>query len=53
MEEIKNCKRCGRQLKTSRSIDREYGPVCYKKHLKEQADAEFERKQMKIEQLGV
>lgn len=53
MDEIKTCKRCGRQLITSKSIDREFGPVCYEKYLKEQADAEFERRQIRIEQLGV
>ena len=53
MDEPKTCKRCGRQLVTSKSMEREYGPICYKKHLKEQADAEFERRQMTIQQLGV
>lgn len=53
MDEIKTCNRCGRKLITSKSLEREYGPVCYQKHLREQAEAEFQRRQLKIEELGV
>lgn len=42
------CTRCGRKLKTQKSIDQEFGPVCHKKHLKELADEEFEEIQTNI-----
>lgn len=29
------CKRCGRELKNSVAKELGYGPMCYKKHLKE------------------
>ncbi|MDY0395399.1 DUF6011 domain-containing protein [Virgibacillus halophilus] len=40
------CGRCKRGLKSSKSIKRGFGPVCYKKHKQE----EFERNQMTIEE---
>ena len=48
---MKLCERCNRQLKTIKSIELGYGPTCYKKHLKEQADAEFERNQVTIDEV--
>lgn len=35
-DKIEICKRCGRKLKTAKSIEQGFGPVCYKKHLREQ-----------------
>lgn len=43
------CKRCGRKLKTQKSIDDGYGPVCKVKQAA--ADAEFERIQITIDQV--
>ncbi|MFJ7933682.1 DUF6011 domain-containing protein [Sporosarcina sp. NPDC096371] len=43
------CGRCGRKLKTQKSIDDEYGPVCKVKQA--EADAEFERIQITIDQV--
>lgn len=48
MNEMEVCARCGRKLKTQKSIDQGYGPVCHKKHLKAIADAEFEKNQVTI-----
>lgn len=45
------CARCNRQLKSEKSIELGYGPTCYRKHLKEQADAEFLRNQMTIDEV--
>lgn len=42
------CKRCNRPLKTTKSIDDGYGPVCKKKH--EEAEAEFLRLQVTIDE---
>ncbi|MGY0692640.1 DUF6011 domain-containing protein [Virgibacillus sp. FSP13] len=44
------CKRCNRKLKTQKSIDKGYGPVCYKKHLQEEAEREFEKNQITIDE---
>lgn len=49
---MEQCKRCGRQLKTSKSIEEGFGPVCKRKHLKELADAEFEKNQLTIDEIG-
>ncbi|GIN71166.1 hypothetical protein J14TS2_16410 [Bacillus sp. J14TS2] len=46
MNEQGRCKRCGRVLKSEKSIDAGYGPVCKKKQ--EAADAEFEKIQITI-----
>lgn len=46
---MSTCTRCGRKLKTQKSIDLEFGPVCYKKYLKEQAEIGFEKDQMSID----
>lgn len=50
---MKLCERCNRQLKTVKSMGLGFGPVCYRKHLKEQADAEFERNQVTIDEVMV
>ncbi len=38
--DIKQCERCGRALKSAKSKEDGYGPVCLRKHLAEQADKE-------------
>lgn len=38
------CKRCNRPLKTQKSIDMGFGPVCKKKH--DQAEEEFLKRQI-------
>lgn len=43
------CGRCNRKLKTEKSIKQGFGPVCYKKHLQEQADEEFKKNQTTID----
>ncbi|WP_188006843.1 DUF6011 domain-containing protein [Sporosarcina sp. ANT_H38] len=43
------CNRCGRELKTQKSIDDGYGPVCKKKQSTE--DAEFEKIQITLEEV--
>ena len=43
-----NCKICGRVLKSDKSKEMGFGPVCYKKHKQAVADAEFEKKQVTI-----
>lgn len=42
------CSRCNKPLKTMRSSELGFGPVCYKKHKKELADIEFEKNQLTI-----
>ena len=44
-----NCGRCGRELKTQKSIDDGYGPVCKVKQAAE--DAEFERIQITLDEV--
>lgn len=46
---IETCKRCGRKLKTAKSIELGFGRVCYKKYLKEQERIGFMINQMCIE----
>lgn len=46
-----NCGRCGRKLKTQKSIEVGFGPVCKKKRDKELADKEFERIQVTIDEV--
>ncbi|WP_341320846.1 DUF6011 domain-containing protein [Solibacillus sp. FSL H8-0523] len=48
---MQQCARCNRQLKSEKSMELGYGPTCYRKHLKEQADAEFLRNQMTIDEV--
>lgn len=43
------CKRCGRKLKTQKSIEDGYGPVCKRKQA--EADAEFLKIQMTIDEV--
>jgi len=45
-----NCNRCGRKLKTQKSIDEGYGPVCKKKQA--EADAEFEKIQLTLDEVA-
>lgn len=49
--EIEICKRCGRKLKTVKSIELKFGPVCWKKHQRELAEEEFLRNQMTIDEV--
>ena len=48
---MKLCGRCNRQLKTAKSMELGFGPVCFKKHQQELADAEFERNQVTIDEV--
>ncbi|WP_342573732.1 DUF6011 domain-containing protein [Solibacillus sp. FSL K6-1781] len=48
---MKLCGRCNRQLKTSKSMELGFGPVCYRKHQQELADAEFVRNQVTIDEI--
>ncbi|MEN2468213.1 DUF6011 domain-containing protein [Ornithinibacillus sp. JPR2-1] len=41
------CKRCNRKLKTQKSIEVGFGPVCKKKH--DEAEAEFLKMQVTID----
>lgn len=43
------CKRCGRKLKTQKSIEDGYGLVCKQKH--EEAEVEFLKRQITMEQI--
>ena len=43
------CKRCGKKLKTPRSIEVGFGPVCKRKH--DEAEAEFLKKQITLEDM--
>jgi len=45
---MSTCKRCNRNLKTLKSIDDGYGPVCKRKQA--EADAEFEKRQVTIDE---
>jgi len=47
---MQTCGRCGRELKTQKSIDDGYGPVCKKKQAI--ADAEFEKIQITLEEVA-
>lgn len=42
------CRRCGRKLKTEKSIEVGFGPVCKKKH--DAAEAEFLKIQITIDE---
>lgn len=48
-DKIEICKRCGRKLKTVKSIKQGFGPVCWKKYLKEQEQIGFMDNQMSME----
>ncbi|WP_255428444.1 DUF6011 domain-containing protein [Sporosarcina sp. resist] len=47
MNLVANCKRCGKPLKSDKSIRAGYGSVCKRKQVAE-AEAEFERIQITI-----
>ena len=48
---MQQCSRCGRQLKSTKSIDEGYGSVCKKKHERELAQAEFEKNQLTMDEV--
>lgn len=52
MQEIKAeiCGRCGRRLKTEQSVERGYGPVCFKRVERDRTEAEFLKNQMTIDE---
>ncbi len=43
------CKRCNRKLKTQKSIEVGFGPVCKLKH--DEAEAEFLKRQVTIDEV--
>lgn len=45
------CGRCGRKLKTHKSIEQGYGPVCWRKYLKDQAKIGFMENQLTIDEI--
>lgn len=45
---MNTCKRCNRKLKTTKSIEMGFGPVCKKKH--DEAEAEFLKMQVTIDE---
>ena len=45
---METCGRCGRKLKTAKSIEDGFGPVCKKKH--EAEEAEFLKRQITIDE---
>ncbi|MGF7014262.1 DUF6011 domain-containing protein [Ornithinibacillus bavariensis] len=45
---MSTCKRCNRPLKTTKSIEVGFGPVCKKKH--DEAEAEFLKRQVTIDE---
>lgn len=51
MIEHKTCTRCGRKLKTQKSIELEFGPVCHKKFLAAQAEIGFADDQVTIDEV--
>lgn len=48
---MQNCNRCGRVLKSAKSIEEGFGPVCKKKHERELAQAEFEKNQLTMDEV--
>lgn len=48
---MKLCERCNRQLKSQKSIDVGMGPTCKKKHEAAQAEAEFNKNQITIDEV--
>ncbi|WP_172645575.1 DUF6011 domain-containing protein [Domibacillus tundrae] len=48
---MKLCERCNRPLKSQKSMDAGMGPVCKKKQAEEEAQAEFERNQLTIDEV--
>lgn len=45
------CTRCNRKLKDKKSIERKFGPVCYKKYQKEQEEIGLEENQMTLDEV--
>lgn len=45
---METCGRCGRKLKTAKSIKDGFGPVCKRKH--EEAEEEFLKRQITIDE---
>lgn len=45
---MKQCGRCNRTLKSQKSIERSFGPSCYKKHLQALAQEWIEKNQITI-----
>ena len=48
VDQIHECKICGRKLKDKNSIERGYGSVCYKKMLAAKAKEEFDKNQVQL-----
>lgn len=48
---MKLCERCNRKLKSQKSIDVGMGPTCKKKHEAEQAEAEFNKNQITLDEV--
>lgn len=51
-DKIETCRRCGRELKTEKSIERGFGRVCHKKYLEAQEQIGFEENQMSMEEVA-
>ncbi|HLR69447.1 MAG TPA: DUF6011 domain-containing protein [Virgibacillus sp.] len=49
---IETCRRCGRKLKTEKSIELGFGRVCYQKYLEEQAQIGFMDNQMSMDEIA-
>lgn len=45
--QMSTCKRCNRPLRTQKSIDVGYGPICKRKH--DEAEEEFLKRQITID----
>lgn len=48
---MKLCERCNRPLRSQKSMDAGMGPICKKKQAIEDAEAEFEKIQIKIDEV--
>ncbi|MCF3942181.1 DUF6011 domain-containing protein [Oceanobacillus alkalisoli] len=49
---MQTCIRCGRKLKDKRSIERKFGPKCFKKWQKEREEVGLTENQMTIEDVA-
>lgn len=47
----KTCIRCGRKLKSQKSLEREFGPKCYKKWQKELMEIGLPENQVTIDEV--
>lgn len=45
------CATCGRKLKSKKSMDVGFGPVCYQKYLQAQAEIGFAEDQVTIDEV--